>query len=120
MFSFPGISRVRVVPLLRCVHQQRGEPSKASPSLAETDDRGHLAFSCVDAAIVHRAERTHPPAADLFARCATLLACLQRYLFGKGNSTHAVAIATVIEEMQLTELRFHLCHHDLRNVGVSI
>lgn len=101
-------------------NRERGEPSKASPSLAETDDRGHLAFSSVDAAIARRAERTHPPAVDLFARRATLLAGLQRYLFGKSNSTRAVAIATVIEEVQLAKLRLHLCHHDLRNVGVSI
>jgi hypothetical protein len=72
------------------------------------------------AAIVHRAERTYPPASGELARRTALLAGLQRHLFGKGNGAHAVAIATVIEEMQLAKFRLHLYHHYLRNVGVPI
>lgn len=69
---------------------------------------------------MHRAERTYPPASGELARRTALLAGLQRHLFGKGNGAHAVAIATVIEEMQLTKFRLHLCHHDLRNVRMAI
>ncbi|MNO20144.1 hypothetical protein D3C76_98900 [compost metagenome] len=69
---------------------------------------------------MHRAERTHPPVAGLFAGRTALFAGLQRHLLGKGHSSRAVAIATVIEEMQLAKFRLNLCHHDLRDVGVPI